>query len=409
MTSANRRRILVVHLDSIFPKVMASQDTVFKMVCRLAVDHDVDIATTVRDQTELDESRQRFAGVCRAFHPIVPVNPATSQIRRKLRRLQFHVYNRLFGYPHHYFYAGRPSVMRQLAALVAEQRYDVVQAEYWYMGQLFDRIDRSIFKTIDTHDVLSDKLRQEAHQAYGDLLPHSVVRALETYRRLEADCLRKADLVVAVSEPDQRAFRTLALRRDPMLVTVGQDLEYFKPQPTVQQEKAVLFYGSMGGEQNIHAFFRFWKGIFPAIKAAVPGVRLYIVGANPPEQIRRLADGERVVVTGFVDDVRPYIARCAVCVIPLDVAAGFRSRTVEVMGMGVPVIGTHMALDSVGLAHGSQGFIADDDAGMAEHAVHLLLDAELNCAIGREGRRFVEQRYSIEATIGRLSRFYQQL
>src|SRR5689334_17258094 len=173
-----RKKILIVHLDALFPKVMASQDTVFKMVKRLSRDHRVDIATTVRNDLELTESRKRLAGICNAFYPIVPINPEGSQIRRKLAGMQFMLHQRLFGTPHHYFYAGRESVMSQLAAIVARNRYDVVQAEYWYMAQLFDRIDRDIIRVVDTHDVLFDKKRQELERRYGAHPPARELKAL---------------------------------------------------------------------------------------------------------------------------------------------------------------------------------------------------------------------------------------
>src|SRR4051794_33436141 len=149
-----RKKILIVHLDSLFPKVMASQDTVFKMVKRLSQDHVVDIATTVRNDVEFAESRKNLAGICNVFYPIVPINPERSQIRRKLAGLQFLLHERLWGHPLHYFYAGHDSVMSQLAGIVERNRYDIVQAEYWYMAQLFSRIDQNIIRVVDTHDVL---------------------------------------------------------------------------------------------------------------------------------------------------------------------------------------------------------------------------------------------------------------
>src|ERR1700704_2578748 len=166
-----KKKILIVHLESLFPKVMASQDTVFKMVKRLSRDHTVDIATTVRSDAELTESRKNFSGICNAFYPIAPINPEDSQFRRKLSGLQFLLYERAFGYPYHYFYAGRNSVMSQLARIVHHNRYDIVQAEYWYMAQLFDRIPRDVIKVIDTHDVLFDKKRQELERRYQGAPP----------------------------------------------------------------------------------------------------------------------------------------------------------------------------------------------------------------------------------------------
>lgn len=404
------KRILVTHLDALFPKVMASQDTVFKMVKRLARDHIVDIATTVRTDYELAESQRNLAGVCNAFYPITPINPADSQLRRKLHSLQFGLYHLARGYPHHYFYAGRKSVLSQLTGIVQNAQYDVVQAEYWYMAQIFDRLEPRIFKAIDTHDVLFDKKRQELARDYGPNPPALKLRALGKYRELEIACLKRADLLIAVSSADLRTFADLKLGNQRLLVAVGQDLDYFTDRSgRDRKENIVLFYGSMGGNENIDAFFRFWVRIWPTIRAAVPDARLLVVGANPPDAIKRLHNGKVVTVTGFVEDVRPYLSQAKVTVIPLDVAAGFRSRTVEVMAMGVPVVGTHRALDNIEMEHGRQGFISDDDTEMAVHTAKLLLDDTLRQHMSKECRTFVAERYSIEATIGKLSTFYTDL
>jgi glycosyltransferase involved in cell wall biosynthesis len=402
-----KKKILVVHLESLFPKVMASQDTVFKMVKRLSQDHVVDIATTVRNDIELSESRKNFAGICNAFHPIVPINPENSQLRRKLSGLQFLLHERAFGHPYHYFYAGRNSVMSQLARIVRHNHYDIVQAEYWYMAQLFDRIPSDIIKVVDTHDVLFDKKRQELGQRYEGAPPAGKLKALQKYRALELACLRRADLLLAISAPDQKVFTDLGFGERTMLVTVGQDLEYFQDSSGGHKDNVVVFYGSMGGNENIAAFSRFWDHIWPLITREVPSARLLVVGANPPEFIRRLHDGRTVTVTGFVDDVRPHLSRAKASVIPLDVAAGFRSRTVELMAMGIPVVGTHKALDCVEITHGRHGFVTDSNLEMARHTVQLLVGDELRKRMSEACREFTVARYSIEATIGKLSSYYQ--
>jgi len=165
----------------------------------------------------------------------------------------------------------------------------------------------------------------------------------------------------------------------------------------------------MGGQGNINAFFRLWRGIFPGIKRIVPDARLLVVGANSPDSIQRLHDGRDVVVTGFVDDVRGHLGQAKVAIIPLEVAGGFRGRAGEMMAMEIPVVGTHRALDSVELTPGVHGFITDSDAEMASHAARLLTDDRLRMRMGGECRALTVARYSIDATIGTLSDYYSGL
>jgi glycosyltransferase involved in cell wall biosynthesis len=404
-----RKRILVTHLDALFPKVMASQDHAYKMVKRLAQDHIVDIATTVRNEQELIESRRHLEGICNTFYPIVPINPENDIFKRKLRGAQFWLNHLISHAPHHYFYAGRRTVMRQLQRIVEHNKYNIVQAEYWHMAQLFRYIDSNIFKAIDTHDVLFDKKRQEIHQQYGAQPPSSKRKEFEKYKQLEIEHLKLADLIIAVSSSDLKMFSDLNLGNHGILAKIGQDMEYFRERANIPKENTILFYGSMGGEHNIYSFFRFWKHIYPVIQNQIPDLRLLVVGSSPPDSIMRLDDGKNVIVTGYVEDVREYLPTAKVAVIPLDVAAGFRSRTIEVMAMGIPVVGTHKALDSIEMEHGRHGFISDNNTGMANYVIDLLRNDSLLINMSRECRKFVEREYSIDATYGNLSRHYLSL
>jgi glycosyltransferase involved in cell wall biosynthesis len=166
-------------------------------------------------------------------------------------------------------------VTAQLAELVRQHRYDVVQVEYWYMARLFPGIDGSIFKAIDTNDVLSDRQRQEMVRRYGPRLPARRRRELAKYRELEIRHLRLADLLIAISPADRAAYADLGLGNDTVLIPIGQDLEHFKNGASPRRkDDVVLFYGNMGARSNIDAFHRLWRDIFPRIKRAVPNARL---------------------------------------------------------------------------------------------------------------------------------------
>jgi glycosyltransferase involved in cell wall biosynthesis len=404
-----RKKILITHLDALFPKVMANQDFVYRMVKRLSRDHIVDIATTVRNDQELSESRKHLGEICNTFYPITPINPETSILKRKLRGAQFWFNHQFFHIPHYYFYAGHNTVMRQIQNIVERNKYDIIQAEYWYMGQLFAHINANIFKVIDTHDVLFDKKAQEAHHLYGEKPPSSKLKELKKYKQLEIEHLKLADLIIAVSSSDLKMFSDLNLGNQSILVYIGQDMEYFRDQSSTPKENVVLFYGSMGGKHNINAFFRFWEHIYPVIKRQIPDLRLLVVGSSPPDSIMKLDDGKTINVTGYVEDVRDYLSTAKVAVIPLDVAAGFRSRTIETMAMGIPIVGTHKALDSIEMEHGRHGFISENNADMANYIVELLRNDSLLTSMAKECRSFVEAKYSIDATIGKLSHYYLSL
>ncbi len=175
------------------------------------------------------------------------------------------------------------------------------------------------------------------------------------------------------------------------------------------QEKTLLFFGNMGNQQNKHAFSRLWNRIVPLLRKQIPDLKLLVVGSNPPEEVKKLHDGEKVIITGFVEDPREHLSKATLMILPLESSSGFRGRMVEVMAMGLPVIGTHNALDSIEMTDGVHGFITDSDEEMVATAVRLMKKPQLRQKISAECKKFVYEKYSIEATTGKLSAYFDEL
>ena len=409
MNFMKQKKILIAAHTSLFPKTMANQDRIFNLIRRLALDHIVDVVTPFRNDHELSESRKHLEPICHRFFPLTAINPTLDHIKRKFHRLSSYFGYYVRGNPHLYYYSTHKQYMSALADILQATRYDIVQAEYWFMAKCLTLMDYPVLKVIDTHDVLFDKFAQTLHQKHGVALSLFAARQLARYKYLELTHLEYADLLLAISTSDREMFIKLGITSETLLVPSGQDINYFNALRAQPKEDVILFYGTMGAQENIDAFFRLWNKIFPRIKEKMPSAKILVVGANPPDSIRQLADEKSLSVTGFVDDVRPYLATANVMLLPLDVAAGFRSRVVDVMAMGIPVVGTHKALDCIEMQSGTHGFVEDSDEGMATHAVTLLSNIELRSRISANCVRLATDRYSTDATFGALSGYYSKL
>jgi glycosyltransferase involved in cell wall biosynthesis len=123
----------------------------------------------------------------------------------------------------------------------------------------------------------------------------------------------------------------------------------------------------------------------------VPHARLLVVGADPPLSLRQAAS-ERVVVTGYVPDVRPYLQRAAVYVVPLRIGGGTRVKALQAMAMQLPIVSTALGCEGLDLQPGRHALIADDAAAFADAVVRVLEDAALGAALAQEAavhvRRF---------------------
>ena len=140
----------------------------------------------------------------------------------------------------------------------------------------------------------------------------------------------------------------------------------------------------------------------PLIWRRFPDAELWLVGSNPSERLRRLTADSHVKVTGFVEKVQEVLSTMSLVLCPWGGTYGFRSRIVEVMALGVPVLATPDAVDGMELVSGRGLMLAGSDDVMAAQAVELLSDEARLAEQSRLARSEMERLYSLENTYGRL-------
>ncbi len=209
-----------------------------------------------------------------------------------------------------------------------------------------------------------------------------------------AECAR-FDRVIAVSPEDARVFSEQFRIPDVSHVPTGVDTTYFRlSDSATQHPHEIVFTGSMDWMPNEDAIDWFVQEILPRIRATVPTARLTIVGRRPPPSIRALAATDAgITVTGSVPDVRPYLERAAVFVVPIRIGGGTRLKIFEAMSMERPVVSTTIGAEGLPVRDGIDILLADEPARFADAVVTLLLNPERASAIGRAAADEVRAEY----------------
>jgi sugar transferase (PEP-CTERM/EpsH1 system associated) len=266
---------------------------------------------------------------------------------------------------------------------------------------------------IDFVDVDSEKWRNYSELHAGAM---SWVYRREGRRLLahERDLAARFDASVFVSREEADLFRRLAPESASKVEHVGNgvDARYFDPalehdDPYPPGGPTLVFTGAMDYRANVDAVVWFCEHVLTLIRDAVPGVRFYVVGANPTPAVRRLAGAHGVTVTGTVPDVRPYLRHADVSVAPLRVARGVQNKVLEAMAMGLPVVATRAAVEGIEAGHGLEGWLADEPAEMARR-VQAAVATRRDSAAGDRVRRFVLERYDWSARVAQLTRLIEQ-
>ena len=372
-----------------FPPKRGGKIRPFNMIRRLSQRHEVTVCTVARSEAELREGLPLRAH-CADLH-VATIGPVRGWSRFALHGLG--------GYPATFGYFWAPELQRTVDRLLAERRFDAILVHCSSMGPYVADYD-GCRKIMDYGDADSEKWIEYARRAAA---PVSWGFALEAakVRRYERWLGERFDACSVIS-PRERDVLSGYVRRPIEVIPNGVDLEYFASRGGTRRPHRLIFTGNMSYRPNVDAVRHLCAEILPRVRRDVPDVELYIVGMDPAPAVRRLADEARVVVTGRVDDVRPYFEEAAVAVAPLRVARGLQNKVLEAMAMGVPVVASPAAHQGISAVAGRDLLVGADPAGFAQGVVTLLRDPGGRERMARAGRAAVEENHCWDRLLDRL-------
>jgi glycosyltransferase involved in cell wall biosynthesis len=213
-------------------------------------------------------------------------------------------------------------------------------------------------------------------------------------RRYESDVCRRAHLTLAVSETDRAELQQNAPGAKTATIPTGVDTTYFAANGAASADRSLVFTGSLDWFPNEDAILYFLNEMFPAIRAAEPNVTCTFVGRNPTERLKAAADAAGVTLTGTVDDVRPYVRKSAVFIVPLRIGSGTRLKIFEALAMGKAVVSTTVGAEGLGLEDNKHFLQADSPNDFVHAVVSLMRDPARRELLGRTARKLVETHYS---------------
>jgi glycosyltransferase involved in cell wall biosynthesis len=159
---------------------------------------------------------------------------------------------------------------------------------------------------------------------------------------------------------------------------------------------------------NHHGLLWFLDEVFPQILDGVPDARIFVVGANPSKSIMKRAT-ENIIITGYVDDVRPYVARAQVFVIPLLIGGGTRLKALEAMAMKRPIVSTTLGCEGIHLKHGESVLFGDTPKDFADAVIRMFGDAGLRSKLVESAYANVVAHYSWDAIGKNLEHVHQAI
>lgn len=281
---------------------------------------------------------------------------------------------------------------------LAEGPFDAVNVNHDWAADWVRRLPLGNATTVLTLENLT--WSYYANRARSESGPRRALLAAEARRWLRYDRGRFADydLLVTVSELDaELAARETSVRT--VAIPSGVDTRALKPAPEPGEEPAepaLIFTGSMRWPPNAEGLRWLLREVWPRVRAEVSEARLLVVGADPPDDARAMAD-ERVRMAGRVPELGPWFEDAAVVVIPILSGAGIRLKVLDALASGRAIVSTTMGAQGAQVRDGEHLVLADGPERFAGAVVRLLRDSAERRRLGAAARRLAEERYDWRA------------
>lgn len=338
--------------------------------------------------------------------------------RRAVLRSGLALFGRL---PLQVAYAQSASFAQAARCLCEQRTFDVVHVEHLRGINSMQQLIRTYPLVWDAVDCISLLCKHTIKSGPG--LPVRAVAMLEQKRtqRYEAKMVNRLPHIIITSERDRQAMIELLrihignsvhsdeeLGANIRVLPSGVDLEYFYPIQQERQNCNIVFSGKMSYHANVATALYLHQQIMPLIWQKRPEATLTIAGSNPPESVQRLARDPRVEVTGYVDDIRPYIRRAMVMVCPMVYSVGLQNKVLEGMALGTPVVVASQPASALSARPGRDLLVANSTQEFADAALRLMNDTELRETLSQCGRKHVEHQHDWRMVTNRLVNVYEQ-
>lgn len=287
----------------------------------------------------------------------------------------------------------------------AEKTLRQWRTEYDFDAVHYDTISlvpyRSMFagipSVLDHHNIESDMMLVRSQNEKNYLKRLYFLQEAKKLRFYEARNCPSFDLNITCSSKDTKRLESLCKGSIITEVPNGVDVDYFSPVETEKEANSLIFAGGLSWYPNIDAMRFFAYEIWPLLKEKIPDVKMHLVGRSAPSDLVELGKTDpRFQVHGFVDDVRPYLARASAYICPIRDGGGTKLKVLDALAMKCPLVAHPFACDGIDVTEGKDVIFAESPDDFVTKICSVLQDQECQRTLASNGRDLVESRYSFE-------------
>lgn len=325
--------------------------------------------------------------------------------RVEFRRLM-QLYSLFTSHSYWYHWGQSPELEKEVRSLLDREDFDIILGEFASMGH-FD-LDTDAIRIMDAHNIEYDNFRRMSKLDWSSIRKKFYQREFEKCSIEEVKAFKRHDAIFTTSERDGKIIEQDAPGIPRFVIPNGVDTSFFSSSNVETEPFSMIFTGAMSYVPNYDGMLFFLDEIFPIIQKVIPQAKIYIVGSNPPAFLQKY-QSKAVTVTGFVDDVRPYVDQSSVFVVPLNMGSGTRLKVVEALSMQKPVVTTSIGCEGIEVVDDEHLLIRDEPAAFAEAVINLFKDSVLRNRLVENGYELVRQKYDWKVIGQSIDHAFQQI
>lgn len=183
-----------------------------------------------------------------------------------------------------------------------------------------------------------------------------------------------ADLTITVTATEQNILEMQGV--DKVAVIPNIHLAYDGDLPDFDSREGILFIGSYNHLPNVDAVLWLCQEIMPLVWKINPEIKVTLLGNNPSAEVLAL-ESDRIIVTGYIDDVSPYFLSHQLSVSPLRYGAGMKGKIGQSLEYSLPVVSTQIGTEGMNLVPEKHILEADNSLNFAQQILRLYTDKSL--------------------------------
>lgn len=283
-----------------------------------------------------------------------------------------------------------------LKTILAETDYDLVH---------FDTISLAIYRhlvkdtpvSLDHHNIESHMMIRRASKE-GNYLKkgYFYLEGLKLKHQEKKWC-SQFDVNITCSAMDTDRLNEIVGPLNSIDIPNGVDVEYFKPRETAKRNNSLIFIGTMNWYPNIEAAEFLLSEVFPQVKKIEPNCLIDIIGASPPESIKKYHNPEQGIhIHGFVDEIRDLFDSAYLYICPISDGGGTKLKILDAMAMGKAIIAHPIACEGINLKNGESVCFCESKEEFVKAIIDLFSNPEKVKVLGVNARALAEKDFSFE-------------